>query len=164
MDFKTYIPAVDKGIQEAMQKGVIAGYPMVDVNVALVDGSYHSVDSSEIAFKIAAIEAFREGSKVAEPVILEPIMRVEVMIPDAFMGDVIGDLSSKRGRIEGTESKRGTTVVKATCPLGELFGYSTTLRSLTQGRGSFNMEPSHYQEVPSNVAEKLIAGRKGKNT
>ena len=157
---KEYIPAVEKGVKEALESGVIAGYPVIDVLVALYDGSFHEVDSSEIAFKIAAIEAFKDGARRADPVLQEPIMKVEVTVPDQFMGDVIGDLSSKRGRIEGTESKANLTVIKSLVPLAELFGYSTILRSITQGRGSFNMEPSHYQEVPGNVALKIAEGRK----
>jgi elongation factor G len=157
---KEYIPAVEKGVKEALESGVIAGYPVVDVLVALYDGSFHEVDSSEIAFKIATIDAFKEAARRADPVLLEPIMKVEVSVPDQFMGDVIGDLSSKRGRIEGTESKGNLTVIKSLVPLAELFGYSTILRSITQGRGSFNMEPSHYQEVPQNVAQKVAEGRR----
>ncbi|MFH2109510.1 MAG: elongation factor G [Patescibacteria group bacterium] len=157
---KEYIPAVEKGVKEALESGVVAGYPVVDVLVALYDGSFHEVDSSEIAFKIAAIEAFKDAARKASPTLLEPIMKVEVSVPENFMGDVIGDISSKRGRIEGTESKGNLAIIKTLVPLAELFGYSTTLRSITQGRGSFNIEPSHYQEVPASVATKIAEGRK----
>lgn len=157
---KEYIPAVEKGVKEAMESGVMAGFPMVDMQVTLYDGSFHDVDSSEIAFKIAASEALKEGAKRARPAILEPIMKLEVTVPDDYMGDVIGDLSSRRGIIEGSESRGGLRVIRGTVPLGEMFGYATDLRSLTQGRGSFNMEPSHYEEVPANIAEKIAAGRK----
>ena len=156
---KEYISSIEKGVKEALEKGVVAGFPVVDVAVAVYDGSFHEVDSSDIAFKLAAMEAFREACKKAKPIILEPIMKMEVIVPDQYMGDVIGDLSSKRGRIEGTESKSGATVIKSLVPLGELFGYSTTIRSITQGRGGFNMEPSHYEEVPANVAEKIAGNR-----
>jgi len=157
---REYIPAVEKGIKEALESGVIAGYPVVDVLVALYDGSFHEVDSSEIAFKMASIEAFKDGARKADPVLLEPVMKVEVTVPEQFMGDVIGDLSSKRGRIEGTESKGSLSMIKSLVPLSELFGYSTNLRSITQGRGSFNMEPSHYAEVPQNVVAKIVEGKK----
>jgi len=154
---KEYIPAVEKGIREAMESGVVAGYPVVDVKVRLVDGSYHEVDSSEIAFKQAAIIAFRETMKKANPALKEPVMQVEVTTPEEYLGDVIGDINSRRGRIEGTESgPGGVQVVKALVPLAELFGYVTALRSLTQGRAAPNVTPSHYEEVPQNVAQEII--------
>ncbi|MEW5884770.1 MAG: elongation factor G [Armatimonadota bacterium] len=154
---KEYIPAVEKGIREAMESGVVAGYPVVDVKARLVDGSYHEVDSSEIAFKQAAIIAFREAMKKANPALKEPVMQVEVTTPEEYLGDVIGDINSRRGRIEGTESAPGgVQVVKALVPLAELFGYVTSLRSLTQGRAAPNVTPSHYEEVPQNVAQEII--------
>lgn len=156
---KEYIPAVEKGIKEACETGVIAGYPVVDFQVCLLDGSYHEVDSSEIAFKIAASDAFKNAQRAANPYLLEPIMSVEVTTPEDFMGDVIGNLSSKRGQIEGNESRGLAVVIRAKVPLAEMFGYATDLRGMTQGRASFSMEPSHYAEVPGNVAEQ-IAGRK----
>ncbi|MBD3366078.1 elongation factor G [candidate division WWE3 bacterium] len=155
---KEFIPGVEKGIKEAMESGVVAGYPVVDVKVNLVDGSFHEVDSSEMAFKIAASEAFKKAQRKANPHLLEPIMDVEVITPDEFMGDVIGNLSGKRGKIEGTEKRGQATVVKAEVPLAEMFGYATVLRGMTQGRASFTMEPSHYAEVPSNVADEISAG------
>ncbi|HHJ64806.1 MAG TPA: elongation factor G [Aquifex aeolicus] len=156
---KEFIPAVEKGIREAMEGGVIAGYPVVDVKVRLYDGSYHEVDSSEIAFQIAGSMAFKEAAKKADPVLLEPIMEVEVETPEDYVGDVIGDLNSRRGRIMGMENKGVITVVKAHVPLAEMFGYATTLRSLTQGRGTFIMKFSHYDEVPQHIAEKIIGER-----
>jgi elongation factor G len=149
---REYIPAVEKGIREATEAGVVAGYPVVDLKVTLNDGSYHDVDSSEIAFKIAASDAFKQAQKKAQPYLLEPIMDVEVVTPEEFLGDVIGNLSSKRGRIEGNEPRGQSVVVKAKVPLAEMFGYATDIRGMTQGRASFNMEPSHYEEVPANVA------------
>ncbi len=158
---KEFIPSVEKGIKEAMQSGVVAGYPVVDVRVTLFDGSYHEVDSSDIAFQIAAAQAFREAMKKAKPVLLEPIMEVEVTVPEEFLGSVVGDLNSRRGRIMSMESAGGNTrIVKAEVPLAEMFGYATTLRSLTQGRGSYMMKFSHYEEVPPQVAEKIIGERK----
>jgi elongation factor G len=156
---KEFIPAVEKGIKEAMESGVIAGYPVVDVKVRLFDGSYHEVDSSEIAFQIAGSMAFKEAAKKADPVLLEPIMEVEVETPEEYVGDVIGDLNSRRGRIMGMENKGVITVVRAHVPLAEMFGYATTLRSLTQGRGVFIMKFSHYDEVPQHIAEKIIGER-----
>jgi len=152
---KEFIPGVEKGVREAMENGVLAGYPVVDILVALYDGSFHEVDSSELAFKLAAREAFREGTKRADPVILEPIMRVDVITPEDFLGEVIGDLSSRRGRIDSTEARTNVKVVKGLVPLATMFGYSTALRSLTQGRAYFTMEPSHYEEVPSNLVESI---------
>jgi elongation factor G len=156
---KEFIPSVEKGVREAMQSGVVAGYPVVDVKVKLFDGSYHEVDSSDIAFQIAGSIAFKEAMKKAEPVLLEPIMEVEVETPDEYVGDVIGDLNSRRGKIMGMENKGVITVVKAHVPLAEMFGYATTLRSLTQGRGTFIMKFSHYEEVPQHVAEQIIGER-----
>jgi len=155
-----YIPAVEKGIRESLGRGILAGYPIVDVSVDLYDGSYHDVDSSEIAFKIAASQAFQEAAQKARPVILEPIMRVEVVIPEQFMGDITGNLSGKRGAIEGMEDRGMNKVVNAKVPLSEMFGYTTTLRSMTEGRGSMTMEFDHYEVVPSNVAQDIIASRK----
>jgi elongation factor G len=156
---KEFIPSVEKGVREAMQNGVLAGYPVVDVKVKLFDGSYHEVDSSDIAFQIAGSIAFKEAMKKADPVLLEPIMEVEVETPDEYVGDVIGDLNSRRGKIMGMENKGVITVVKAYVPLAEMFGYATTLRSLTQGRGTFIMKFSHYEEVPQHVAEQIIGER-----
>ncbi len=155
-----YIPAVEKGIRETLSRGILAGYPIVDVSVDLYDGSYHDVDSSEIAFKIAASQAFQEAAQKAKPVILEPIMRVEVVIPEQFMGDITGNLSGKRASIEGMEERGMNKVVNAKVPLSEMFGYTTTLRSMTEGRGSMTMEFDHYEVVPSNVAQDIIASRK----
>ena len=154
---KQYIPAVEKGIREAMEEGVLAGYPVVDFKVNLYDGSYHTVDSSELAFKIAAIQAFKKGMEQANPVLLEPIMNLEVLVPEAYMGDVIGDLNSKRGRILGMEPKGSMQLIKAQVPLAELSKYAIDLRSLTQGRGSFEMSFDHYEEVPARTAEAIIA-------
>ena len=157
---KEYIPAVDKGIQESALNGVLAGYETVDFKVRLVDGSYHDVDSSEMAFKIAGSMAFKEAAAKADPVLLEPIMKVEIEVPDQYLGDVMGDVSRRRGNLQGTNMKGSTQVIRAEIPLSEMFGYATDLRSNTQGRGSFSMEPSHYAEVPRNVAEKIIGDRK----
>ena len=156
---KEYIPAVDAGIQGAMQAGVLAGYPVVDVKVELYDGSFHEVDSSEMAFKIAGSMAFKEAMRKADPVLMEPIMKVSVTVPDDYMGDVIGDLNSRRGQIQGMEPRSGATQIDAFVPLAEMFGYATDLRSRTQGRGQYAMEPSHYVEIPKSIAEKVIAGR-----
>jgi len=155
-----YIPAVEKGLRESMSRGFLAGFPMVDVSVDLYDGSYHDVDSSEIAFKIAASMAFKEAASKAKAVILEPIMRVEVIVPEQFMGDITGNLSGKRGQIEGMEERGMNKVVKAKVPLSEMFGYTTTLRSMTEGRGSMTMEFDHYDTVPNNIATDIIASRK----
>ncbi len=155
-----YIPAVEKGIRESLHRGVLAGYPIVDVSVELYDGSYHDVDSSEIAFKIAASQAFMEAALKAKPVILEPIMRVEVVVPEQFMGDITGSISGKRGSIEGMEERGMNKVINSKVPLSEMFGYTTTLRSMTEGRGSMTMEFDHYEVVPSNVAQDIIASRK----
>ncbi len=158
---KEYIPAVDKGIQEAMQNGVVAGYPVVDVKATLYDGSYHEVDSSEMAFKIAGSMAFKEAAKKANPVLLEPIMKVEVEVPEEYMGDVIGDINRRRGQVASMEDRAGNKIVTAMVPLAEMFGYSTDLRSFTQGRGTYSMEFDHYEEVPRNVAEEIIKKRNG---
>jgi elongation factor G len=153
---KEYIPAIDKGIKEAMTSGTLAGYPVVDVKVTVTDGSFHEVDSSEMAFKIAGSMAFKDACKKANPVILEPIMKAEVIVPEEYMGDVIGDLNSRRGKIANMESKSRIQHIKSNVPLAEMFGYSTSLRSLTQGRGNYNMEPSHYEEVPKQIADKIL--------
>ena len=156
---KEYIPAVDAGIQGAMLSGVLAGYPVVDVKVTLYDGSYHEVDSSEMAFKIAGSMAFKEACQKADPTLLEPIMKVCVIVPEEYMGDVIGDLNSRRGQIQGMEARSGAQQIDALVPLSEMFGYATDLRSRTQGRGQYSMEPHSYVEVPKNIAEKIIAQR-----
>ena len=156
---KEFIPAVDAGIQGALAAGVLAGYPVVDVKVNLYDGSYHEVDSSEMAFKIAGSMAFKEAMRKADPVLMEPIMKVSVIVPDDYMGDVIGDLTARRGSILGMEPRSGATQIDAHVPLSNMFGYATDLRSRTQGRGQYTMEPSHYEEIPKNIASELIAGR-----
>lgn len=156
---KEYIPAVEKGVREAMESGVLAGYPVVDVKVTLFDGSYHEVDSSEMAFKIAASICFKDAVRKANPVLLEPIMKVEVVVPDEYMGDVMGDLSSRRGRIEGMEARGSAQVIKCKVPLKEMFGYATALRSLTQGRATYTMLFDHYEEVPANIAEEIIKSK-----
>ncbi len=160
---KEYIPAVDNGIQGAMQSGVLAGYQVVDVKVTLYDGSYHEVDSSEMAFKIAGSQAFKEAMRKADPVILEPIMKVIVVVPETYMGDVIGDLNSRRGQIQGMEERGGVQQINAMVPLSEMFGYSNDLRSKTQGRGQYSMEPSHYIEVPKSISEKIMSSRTKSN-
>ena len=156
---KEFIPAVDSGIQGALQAGVLAGYPVVDVKVTLYDGSYHEVDSSEMAFKIAGSMAFKEACRIADPVLLEPIMKVTVIVPEEYMGDVIGDLNSRRGEIQGFEDRSGLKQINARVPLGDMFGYATDLRSKTQGRGQYVMEPDGYKEVPKSIAEKIISTR-----
>jgi len=158
---REYIPAVDKGIQEAMENGVLAGFPVVDLKVSLVDGSYHDVDSSEMAFKIAGSIGFKDGCSKASPVLLEPIMSVEVVVPEEHMGDVIGDLNSRRGRILGMESRAGAQVISSMVPLAAMFGYSTDLRSATQGRATYAMTFDHYDQVPKSVAEEIVAKVKG---
>ena len=160
---KEYIPAVDQGIQGAMQSGILAGYPVVDVKVTLYDGSYHEVDSSEMAFKIAGSMAFKEAMKKADPVILEPIMKVIVIVPEEYMGDVIGDLNSRRGQIQGMDARPGAQQINALVPLSEMFGYSNELRSRTQGRGQYSMEPDSYIEVPKSIAEKIMSNRSKNN-
>ncbi|WP_295338809.1 elongation factor G [uncultured Subdoligranulum sp.] len=159
---KEYIPAVDNGIQGAMKAGILAGYPVVDVKVTLWDGSYHEVDSSEMAFSIAGSMAFKEAMKKCDPVIMEPIMKVDVIVPDEYMGNVIGDLNSRRGQIHNQESQDGTARVTAMVPLSEMFGYATDLRSKTQGRGQYSMEPADYQQVPKNIADKIMNDRANK--
>ncbi|NLU53604.1 MAG: elongation factor G [Clostridiaceae bacterium] len=159
---KEYIPAVDAGIRDAMNSGVIAGYQVLDVRVTLVDGSYHEVDSSEMAFKVAGSMAFKEAMRKADPVLLEPIMKVDVTTPDEYMGDVMGDLNSRRGRIEGMEANAGAQNIHAFVPLSEMFGYATDLRSKTQGRATYTMTPSHYEQVPKSMQEEIAEGRKPK--
>ncbi|MCI6475685.1 MAG: elongation factor G [Mucispirillum sp.] len=156
---KEYIPAIEKGITEAMENGIVAGYPVVDCKVTVFDGSFHEVDSNEMAFKIAASMAFKDGMKQASPVLLEPIMKVEVVTPDEYMGDVMGDLSSRRGRIEGMNVQGNAQVINAMVPLKQMFGYSTELRSITQGRATYTMQFDHYEEVPANIAEEIIKSR-----
>ena len=158
---REYIPAVDKGIQEALDNGVMAGFPVVDVKVTLIDGSYHEVDSSEMAFKIAGSMGFKEGCQKAAPILLEPIMSVEVVVPEEYMGDVIGDLNSRRGRIMGMDSRAGAQVVSAMVPLANMFGYATDLRSATQGRANYTMTFDHYEPVPKSVSEEIVAKVKG---
>lgn len=159
---KEYIPAVDQGIQGAMLSGVLAGYNVVDCKVTLYDGSYHEVDSSEMAFKIAGSMAFKEAMRKADPVLMEPIMKVTVIVPEEYMGDVIGDLNSRRGMIQGMEAENGAQRINSNVPLSEMFGYATDMRSNTQGRGQYVMEPSHYAEVPKSVAEDIMSKRNKK--
>ena len=160
---KEFIPAVDTGIRGALQAGVLAGYPVVDVKVTLYDGSYHEVDSSEMAFKIAGSMAFKEACRLADPVLLEPIMKVTVIVPEEYMGDVIGDLNARRGEIQGFEDRSGVKQINARVPLGDMFGYATDLRSKTQGRGQYVMEPDGYKEVPKSISEKIISARAKKD-
>jgi len=160
---REYIPAVENGVREAMDAGVVAGYPMIDIAATAVDGSFHEVDSSEIAFKIAGSMAFRAAVEKARAALKEPIMAVEVVTPEDFLGDVIGDLNGRRGRIEGMEPGHGgSQTIRAQVPLAEMFGYATAVRSMTQGRASYSMEPSHYEEVPRTVADEIIARSQGK--
>jgi len=161
---KEFIPAVEKGVRESLEGGILAGYPMVDVKAVLFDGSYHEVDSSEMAFKICSSICFKEACRRAKPVLLEPVMRVEVVVPEEYMGTVNGDLSSRRGRLEGTEVRGTTQLIKAAVPLSEMFGYATELRSRTQGRGSFTMHFGQYEEVPKNLSEEIVAKVQGKVT
>jgi elongation factor G len=158
---REFIGPAEQGMKEACESGILAGYPLIDVKVTLVDGSYHDVDSSEMAFKIAGSMAVKEAVMKASPVLLEPMMKVEVEAPEDFLGDVMGDLNSRRGQIEGMGSQSGVTKVTSRVPLAEMFGYATDIRSKTQGRGSFSMEFSQYEEVPRNVAEAIIARNKG---
>lgn len=158
---KEYIPAVEKGCQETLQNGVLAGYPVEDIKITLFDGSYHEVDSSEMAFKLAASMCFKEGARKASPAILEPMMKVEVETPEEYMGDVIGDLNKRRGQINSMDERSGNKIITAFCPLAEMFGYSTDLRSQTQGRATYSMEFDHYEEVPRNVSEEIIKQRNG---
>jgi elongation factor G len=153
---KEYIPAVQKGVEEATQNGILGGYPVLDIKVTLFDGSYHEVDSSEMAFKIAGSMAFKDGCKKADPALLEPIMKVEVTVPEEYMGDVLGDINSRRGRVEGMEARNGAQVIRAFVPLSEMFGYATDLRSTTQGRAVYSMEMDHFEEVPKSIAEKVL--------
>ena len=157
---RNFVPAVEKGVAEALQGGVLAGYPVVDVKVKFYDGKSHEVDSSEIAFKIAALMAFKKGMSETNPVLLEPIMNVEVFVPDEYMGDVIGDLNSRRGRVLGVEPRPKGQVIKAQVPLAEVLKYAPDLTSMTSGRGSFSMEISHYEEVPAHLTEKVVAAAK----
>jgi len=157
---REYIGPVEQGIKEALENGILAGYPMVDIKVELTDGSYHEVDSSEMAFKIAGSMAFKEGAKRAHPVILEPMMKVEVVVPEQYMGDVLGDLSARRGKIGGMMQRGEAQVIASTVPLGEMFGYSTKLRSMSQGRAVYSMEFSHYDEVPKSKAEEIVSKAK----
>lgn len=159
---KEYIGPIDAGIQDAMNNGVLGGYQVVDIKVTLVDGSYHEVDSSEMAFKIAGSMGFKEGCRKANPVLLEPIMKVDVQVPEDYMGDVMGDLNSRRGRIEGMEARGGAQNIRAHVPLSEMFGYATTLRSRTQGRGTFSMQTSHFEEVPKSIQEAVLTGKAAK--
>ena len=159
---REYIPVVDKGLQEAMQTGILAGYPMIDVKATLYDGSYHEVDSSEMAFKIAASLALKEARNKCNPVLLEPIMKVEIVVPEEYLGNVMGDITSRRGRPEGQEARGNAIAVKAMVPLAEMFGYATSLRSNTQGRGTFIMQFDHYAEVPKNISDEII--KKNANT
>ena len=156
---KEYIKPIEDGIREAAQSGILAGYPVIDFKATVVDGSYHDVDSSEMAFKIAGSMAFKEGCKQAKSVLLEPIMKVEITVPEEYMGDVIGDINSRRGRMEGMEARGGNQIIRGFIPLSEMFGYATDLRSKTQGRGTYSMEPSHYEEVPKSVLEAIVASR-----
>jgi elongation factor G len=158
---REYIQPTNQGIQAALESGVLAGYPTVDVKVSLVDGQYHDVDSSEMAFKIAGQMGFKKAAEMAKPVLLEPIMAVEVVTPDEYMGDVMGDLSSRRGRIEGMEARGNTQVVRAQVPLSEMFGYSTDLRSRTQGRATYTMQFHSYQEVPGAIATEIVKRVRG---
>ena len=160
---KEYFKAIEQGMREAAESGILAGYPVIDFKCTLVDGSYHEVDSSEMAFKIAASMAFKEGCKQAKAVILEPIMKVEITVPEEYMGDVIGDVNSRRGRMEGMDGNDGMQEIHAFIPLSEMFGYATDLRSKTQGRGTYSMEPSHYEEVPKSVFEQIVASRAKKD-
>lgn len=159
---KEFIPAVESGVKEAMENGILAGYPLIDVRVILEDGSFHEVDSSEVAFKIAGSMALKSATEKADPVILEPVMKVEVVVPEEYMGDVIGDLNARRGHIEGLETRAGAQVIRGTVPLAEMFGYATDLRSKTQGRGTYTMQFSHYEEAPRNIAEGIIARYQGR--
>lgn len=158
---KEYIAPVEAGIREAMENGILAGYPAIDIRATLYDGSYHDVDSSEMAFKIAGSLAFKNGAVKANPVLLEPIMKVEVVVPEEYMGDVMGDINSRRGRIEGMEPRGNSQTIRGYVPLAEMFGYATDLRSRTQGRGTYTMQFSHYEEVPKNIADGIIAKRQG---
>jgi elongation factor G len=156
---REYWNAIEAGVREACESGIVAGYPTIDVHIRLVDGSYHDVDSSEMAFKIAGSMAYKDAAKKADPVLLEPIMKVEVVVPEEYMGDVIGDLNSRRGQVEGMDRRGNSQVIRSMVPLGEMFGYATDLRSRTQGRGVYTMQFETYQEVPKNVAESVMKAR-----
>ena len=158
---KEYISPIEAGVKEAMESGVVAGYPMVDIGVTVYDGSYHEVDSSEMAFKIAGSMGFKAGAEKASPVLLEPYMKVDITVPEEYMGDVIGDVNSRRGRIEGMEARNGAEVIHSFVPLASMFGYATDLRSKTQGRGTYSMQVDHYEEVPKSVSEEIVAKIKG---
>jgi len=158
---KEFIKPIEKGIVEAMEGGILAGYPMVDVRVEVTDGSYHDVDSSEMAFKIAGSMGFKDGAAKAKPVLLEPVMKVEVVTPDEFMGDVIGDLNSRRGKIQGMNSRGGAQAIDSLVPLATMFGYATDLRSKTQGRATYSMHFGHYAQVPNSIAETIVSKAKG---
>ena len=158
---KEFIKPVEDGVRQAMESGVVAGYPMVDIKATVFDGSFHEVDSSEAAFKVAGSMAFKNGAEKANPVLLEPYVKVEVTVPEEYMGDVIGDLNSRRGRIEGMEARNGAQVINGFVPLSVMFGYSTDLRSKTQGRGNYSMEVAYYDEVPKNIADQIVAKNKG---
>jgi elongation factor G len=159
---REYVPAVEQGVREALENGVLAGYPVIDVKVQLIDGSYHEVDSNEMAFKIAGSMALKEGIRRAKPVLLEPIMDVEVVTPADYMGDIIGDLGARRGKVGGMTERAGARVIGASVPLGEMFGYSTTLRSMSQGRAVYTMQFAHYEEVPKSKADEIVASQTGK--
>jgi elongation factor G len=158
---REYIKPVDQGIREALQHGVLAGFPMVGVGVSLYDGSYHDVDSSEMAFKVAGSMAFKDAAGRADPVLLEPLMEVEAVTPEEYMGDVIGDLNARRGKITSLEQRSGSRVIRAFVPLAEMFGYATQLRSMTQGRATYTMQFDHYDEVPKNIADEVVSRAKG---
>ena len=159
---REYIPAVDKGIQEALEAGVVAGYPVQDIKVTLYDGTYHEVDSSEMAFKIAGSMAIKKAMRAASPILLEPIFKVEVTTPEEYMGDVIGDLNSRRGQVSGMTDRNNAKIINAQVPLAQMFGYATDLRSKTQGRASYSMEFEKYVQVPNNIAQQIVAERQGK--
>jgi elongation factor G len=154
---REYVPAVEKGVIEASQQGILGGYPVLDVKVALYDGSFHEVDSSEMAFKVAGSMAFKEGARKAGAVLLEPMMDVEVVVPEEYMGDVMGDLSGRRGKVGSMDDRAGAKVVEAKVPLAEMFGYATELRSMTQGRATYTMHFAHYEKVPVNISEEVLA-------
>jgi elongation factor G len=158
---KEYIAPIEAGVKEAMENGVVAGYPMVDIGVTVYDGSYHEVDSSEMAFKIAGSMGFKAGAEKASPVLLEPYMKVDITVPEEYMGDVIGDVNSRRGRIDGMEARNGAQVIHSFVPLASMFGYATDLRSKTQGRGTYTMQVDHYEEVPKSIADEIVAKNKG---
>jgi len=154
---KEFIPAVEAGVREAMESGVLAGYPLIDIKATLYDGSYHEVDSSEMAFAVAGSMALKAGVQKADPILLEPIMRIEVVVPEEFMGDVLGDLNARRGHIQGFDTRGNVQVIRGLVPLAQMFGYATDLRSMTQGRGTYSMEFSHYEQVPDNIAAEIIS-------